>query len=223
MEEAAQTIATIALNPEVHRNLKAIYQKIRRRNFKIEKHDVSLYATMFIRFSSNFTLDSVHSLILKSIAQFKINNQQLHYDVNQSSFSVMPYYAYAQSSVDECLIDNEYSVYPNDPPVYLIPGVTGVIIYVFPEKINRTAVKNFRIIFDHIYECLLNNVNVKKHGRFMYFDVANKNTKKILIEKLSQEFKNNEEVFYDYSGDNDTELKLRYLESMHIIFAKIVP
>ena len=93
---------------------------------------------------------------------------------------------YAQPSVDECLLDSEYSVYPDDPPCCLVPGVTGVTIYVFLESVNRSAIKNIRVIFDHIEEYLLKKISVKRRGRFIYFDVANKNVKKTLTEKLSQ-------------------------------------
>lgn len=209
-----------ALNPVLYSNLKILYKKIKNRNFKIDKQDISLYTTMFVRFNSNLNLDEVNELIIKSISKFETSKQAC-YRVEQSVFSINLYYTYAQPSVDECLFDNEYLVYPDEPPCCLVPGVTGVTIYVFPESVDRSAIKNIRVIFDHIEEYLLKSISVKQRGRFMYFDVANGIVKKALTKKLSQEFKNNNEVFHDYSYNNDEELKLRYLESMHIILAKI--
>ena len=217
-EVIAPLVVANALNPS---NLKIIYQKIKNRNFKIDSQDVSLYATMFVKFKSNLNLDWVNKLIIKSISKFETDKQS-YYRVEQNVYSIISYYTYAQPSTDECLLDNEYLVYPDDPPCSLVPGVTGVTIYAFLESVDRSAIKNIRVVFNQIEEHLLKNIMIKQRGRFMYFDTTDKKVKKILNKKLVQEFKNNEEVFHDYSNDSDTELKLRYLESMHMLLAKII-
>lgn len=220
MSEIFDPIVGAVLRPVLEDNLKFIYKKIKNRNLKIAKQDISIYATMFVRFNSNLSLDAVNKLIIKSISKF-CTNKQSHYRVERNNFLIISNYTYAQPSVDECLLNDEYSVYPNDPLCCFVPGVTGVTIYVFPESIDRSAIKNIRVIFEYVEEYLLKNLSVKQRGRFMYFDVTNSDVKETVSKKLSQEFERNKEVFYDYSRNIDTELKLRYLESMHIILAKI--
>ena len=217
-------LTDVILDPSVSNNVVQILKRIKIRKFKICNYNANIYFNMFSRFNTNYTLDGISNLIFESISKYRIQEQEeCMYNVNDALFSVIPYFSYAQPSIEECFSEGEYATYPSeDAKNVIVPGVTGVAIYAFLESdISKYGIKGSRIIFDCIDKALLENVHVTKHGKFIYFDAEDCKTKKKLAQELDKKFSENGENFRDRSG-SETELKLVYSDLSLSIVTKLI-
>ena len=222
--DALSVFKDVILDPNISNNVAQLLKRIKIRKFKICNYNANIYFNMFSRFNTNYSLDGISNLIFESISKYRICEQdECMYNVNDTLFSVIPYFSYAQPSVEECFSENKYFTYPSDDAENIIvPGVTGVAIYAFLENdISKDGIKRSRIIFDCIDKTLLENVHVTKHGKFIYFDVENYKIKKILTQELSKKFSDIGENFRDRSGI-ETELKLSYSDLSLSIVTKLI-
>ena len=224
-EAIVDSITTAIATPAIKKTFDAILEKIVNRRFRLldGNYPINIFCTLFSRFKINYSLDEINHIIFKSISDFRIDDKDCSYCVNNTKFSVIPYFAYTQPSLDEeNLVGNEYKTYPDDELMStFVPGVTGVTMFVFLDKGNKQSIKNSQILLDKINDELLKTVNVKQHGKFLYFDTENEKIKKKLVNKLSKEFQKHDEIIKDRSGA-ENELKLRYSDLILERIAKVL-
>ena len=189
-----------------------IVERIKSRALKIKfkNQDISIYCTLFSRFKSSYTPEKINRLIFNSIAEYANGNKKCSYRVNENNLIVIPHFAYAQPGIEEWIVGNEYSTYPNDEPSIIIPGVSGVTTYIFVEDGNiRNVIKDSQVLLNAIDIALQEDVHVTRNGKFIYFYTTHTKSKKTLLETLTKEFKKYDEPLRDRSGD-DKEIKLAY-------------
>ena len=218
------SITTAIATPLTKKTFDVILEKIVNRRFMIDdNYPINIFCTLFSRFKINYSLDEINHIIFKSISDFRIEDKDCSYCVDNTKFSIIPYFAYTQPSLDdENLVENEYKTYPDDELTRtFVPGVTGVTLFVFLDKGDKQSIKNSQILLDKIDNTLLETVNVKQHGKFLYFDTENKKIKKKLIDKLSKEFQKHDEIIKDCSAA-ENELKLCYSDLILERIAKIL-
>ena len=222
-EIIGSSIVASILTPVTKKSFSIILEKIENRKFKIDDCQINMFCTLFSRFKNNYNLDEINNIIFKSISEFRIEDKDCSYCVDDTKFSIVPYFAYTQPSLnEESFIENEYMTYPYEQHVAtFVPGVTGVTLFVFLDKGNKQSIKNSQILLDKIDNALLKTVNVKQHGKFLYFDTEDEKTKKKLVDKLSKEFKKCGESLKDRSG-GENELKLRYSDLLLDMIAKVL-
>ena len=220
-EVVGSSIAASILTPVTKKSFDVILEKIANRKFKIDDYQINIFCTLFSRFKNNYSLDEINNIIFESISDFRIDDKDCSYCVEDTKFSIVPYFAYTQPSLDEeSLIGNEYKTYPYEESTStFVPGVIGVTLFVFLEKGNKQSIKNSQILLDKIDNALLKNV--KQHGKFLYFDTEDEKTKKRLIDKLTKEFQKRGETLKDRSG-GENELKLRYSDLLLDMIAKVL-
>ncbi len=222
-EVIGSAMGEVILAPAIRKSFEVILEKITNRKFNIDDYRINLFCTMFSKFKSNYTLDEVNNIIFESIVDYRTDDKECSYCIKDTVLSIIPHYTYANVSINgENLYENQYRTYPpEDHESIIVPGVTGVTLFVFFEQCSKESIKNAQILLDKINGTLLKKLNVKQHGKFLYFDTENETTKNKLIDKLSNEFKKHDETIKDRSGD-ENELKLRYSDLLLEMIAKVL-
>lgn len=222
-ETIGTTITTSILAPITKKNFDIISEKISNRRFKIDDYQINIFCTLFSRFKNNYRLDEINKIIFESISDFRVDDKDCSYCVDDTKFTILPYFAYAQPSLDEeSLVGNEYQTYPDEASTNtFVPGVIGVTLFVFLDKGDKQYIKNSQTLLDKIDNALMKEVNVKQHGKFLYFDTEDEKTKKKLVTRISKEFQNRGETLKDRS-EGENELKLRCSDLLIDMIAKIL-
>ena len=215
-------IATIA-NPILGKNANVIASKIQERLFKIDKNDVNIHCTLFNRFKQVYSFDFIQELLLKPISQYRIEEKDCTYKIQDTIFTLIPHFAYTQPDfTDFGLQESEYRVYPDEQErVTFIPGVTGVSIYVFFNQATKLSIVNCQILLDHIQAMLLKELNVKQQGKFLYINTNGEKARDKVMSKIASAYNKDGYVLKNKSGDVN-EIKLLYTDTIFRILSGLL-